>query len=108
MVRTGSCGLWVATAQACTGRASASTAAHAGPATAIGSLGDQETDDPCPACPPVPADQDDNSAANEIALGVDTHSDRHVAAVLTTLGTRLSSKSFAEVVLHELDALVVG
>ena len=43
----------------------------------------------------VANDQDDHRAAEQIVLGVDTHSDRHVAAVLTTLGTRLGSASFA-------------
>jgi hypothetical protein len=43
--------------------------------------------------PPVSDDQHDNSVAEDIVLGVDTHSDRHVAAVLTTLDTRLSSTS---------------
>ena len=36
----------------------------------------------------------DNSTAEELVLGVDTHKDRHVAAVLTSLGVLLSSKSF--------------
>ena len=36
----------------------------------------------------------DNSTAEEIVLGVDTHIDVHVAAVLSTLGARLSSTNF--------------
>src|SRR5947209_11719341 len=40
---------------------------------------------------PVSDDQDDSSAAEEIVLGVDTHSEVHVAVVLSTLGARLSS-----------------
>jgi transposase len=43
----------------------------------------------------VANDQDDHHAAEQIVLGVDTHSDHHVAAVLTTVGTRLGSASFA-------------
>ena len=43
---------------------------------------------------PVPDDQDDTSAAEEIVLGVDTHKDRHAAAVLSTLGVLLSSNDF--------------
>jgi transposase len=43
----------------------------------------------------VANNQDDHRAAEHVVLGVDTHSDRHVAAVLTTLGTRLGSASFA-------------
>jgi transposase len=42
---------------------------------------------------PVQHDQDD-SAADEVVLGVDTHKDVHVAAVLTTLGVLLSNKNF--------------
>jgi transposase len=42
---------------------------------------------------PVGHDQD-NSAAGEVVLGVDTHKDVHVAAVLTTLGVLLSTKNF--------------
>ena len=36
-------------------------------------------------------DQDNHSAAEEIVLGVDTHSELHVAVVLSTLGARLGS-----------------
>ena len=43
----------------------------------------------------VANDQDNNPAAEQIVLGVDTHRDQHVAAVLTPLGTRLGSASFA-------------
>jgi transposase len=42
---------------------------------------------------PVGHDQD-NSTAEEVVLGVDTHKDVHVAAVLTTLGVLLSTKNF--------------
>ena len=49
-----------------------------------------------PSMPPrVANDQDDHHADEQIVLGVDTHSDQHVAAVLTTVGTRLGSASFA-------------
>jgi transposase len=43
---------------------------------------------------PVADDQDDHSPAEEIVLGVDTHSEVHVAVVLSTLGARLSSTNF--------------
>jgi transposase len=42
---------------------------------------------------PVTGNQDD-SAANEVILGVDTHNDVHVAAVITALGVLLSSTNF--------------
>jgi hypothetical protein len=42
---------------------------------------------------PVGHDQD-NGAAEEVVLGVDTHKDVHVVAVLTTLGVLLSTKNF--------------
>jgi transposase len=46
-------------------------------------------------CMPQPVGHDqDNSAAEEVVLGVDTHKDVHVAAVLTTLGVLLSTKDF--------------
>ncbi len=38
-------------------------------------------------------DQDDN-AASEVILGVDTHKDLHAAAVINPLGVLLSSKNF--------------
>jgi transposase len=38
--------------------------------------------------PPEPSDSDD------VVLGVDTHKDAHVAAVLTALGVLLATKSF--------------
>ena len=44
--------------------------------------------------PPIPDDQDDTSEAKEIVLGVDTHKDRHAAAVLSTLGVLLGSNDF--------------
>jgi transposase len=44
--------------------------------------------------PPVADDQDDHSPAEEIVLGVDTHSEVHVAVVLSTLGARLGSTKF--------------
>lgn len=40
---------------------------------------------------PVGHDQD-NSATDEVVLGVDTYKDVHVAAVLTTLGVLLSKQ----------------
>jgi transposase len=43
---------------------------------------------------PVADDQDDHSPAEEIVLGVDTHSEVHVAVVLSTLGARLGSTNF--------------
>ena len=43
---------------------------------------------------PIPDDQDDTSEAKEIVLGVDTHKDRHAAAVLSTLGVLLGSNDF--------------
>jgi transposase len=43
---------------------------------------------------PVSDDQDDNSAAEEIVLGVDTHKDVHVAAVITSLGVLRESTRF--------------
>jgi transposase len=43
---------------------------------------------------PVSDDQDDNSAAEEIVLGVDTHKDIHVAAVITSLGVLRESMRF--------------
>ena len=42
---------------------------------------------------PVTGNQDD-SPANEVILGVDTHNDVHVAAVITALGVLLSSTNF--------------
>jgi transposase len=42
---------------------------------------------------PVADDQDDN-AANEVILGVDTHHDVHVAAVITALGVLLDTAHF--------------
>jgi transposase len=43
---------------------------------------------------PVSDDQDDNSAAEEIVLGVETHKDVHVAAVITSLGVLRESTRF--------------
>lgn len=43
--------------------------------------------------PALPS-QDDN-AIGEVVLGVDTHKDLHVAAVITTLGASLGSRAFA-------------
>jgi transposase len=42
----------------------------------------------------VPDDQNDNSAAEEIVLGVDTHKDLHVAAMITSLGALREDKTF--------------
>ena len=47
-----------------------------------------------PSMPQPVSDDQDNSAAEEIVLGVDTHKDVHVAAVITSLGVPLGSKSF--------------
>jgi hypothetical protein len=68
--------------------------AHAGPATAIHSVAIRRQTT-MPSMPqPVADDQDDHSSAEEIVLGVDTHSEVHVAVVLSTLGARLSSTNF--------------
>jgi hypothetical protein len=42
---------------------------------------------------PFSEDQDD-SAVNEVILGVDTHSDMHVAAVITALGVLVGTAGF--------------
>jgi hypothetical protein len=42
---------------------------------------------------PLSEDQDD-SATDEVILGVDTHSDVHVAAVITALGVLLDTANF--------------
>jgi transposase len=42
---------------------------------------------------PIHHDQNDN-AAGEVVLGVDTHKDLHAAAVINSLGVLLSSKMF--------------
>jgi transposase len=42
---------------------------------------------------PLSGDQDD-SATNEVILGVDTHHDVHVAAVITALGVLLGTAQF--------------
>jgi transposase len=42
---------------------------------------------------PVSGDQDD-SAANEVILGVDTHNDVHAAAVITAQGVLLANRNF--------------
>jgi transposase len=47
-----------------------------------------------PSMPQPVGDDQDNSVAEEVVLGVDTHKDVHVAAVLTTLGVLLSTKNF--------------
>ena len=44
---------------------------------------------------PIPDDQDDTSEAEEIVQGVDTHKDRHAAAVLSTLGVLLEQQRFS-------------
>src|SRR5262245_29157368 len=44
---------------------------------------------------PTPPEQDGlTTAIGEVILGVDTHKDVHVAAVITALGTLLASRSF--------------
>ncbi len=40
------------------------------------------------------SDDQDDSAANEVILGVDTHKDVHVAAVITALGVLVGSMTF--------------
>jgi transposase len=47
-----------------------------------------------PSMPQPVADDQDDSAANEVILGVDTHSDVHVAAVITALGVLLDTAQF--------------
>jgi transposase len=47
-----------------------------------------------PSMPQLVADDQDDSAANEVILGVDTHNDVHVAAVITAQGALLGSTNF--------------
>ena len=47
-----------------------------------------------PSMPEPVSDDQDNSAAEEIVLGVDTHKDIHVAAVITSLGVLRESTTF--------------
>ena len=47
-----------------------------------------------PSMPEPVSDDQDNSAAEEIVLGVDTHKDIHVAAVITSLGVLRESTPF--------------
>jgi transposase len=47
-----------------------------------------------PSMPEPVSDDQDNSAAEEIVLGVDTHKDIHVAAVITSLGVLRESMKF--------------
>src|SRR5947209_18278280 len=47
-----------------------------------------------PSMPHRVANDQDDSAANEVILGVDTHSDVHVAAVITTLGVLVGAANF--------------
>ncbi|MBV9160259.1 MAG: IS110 family transposase [Pseudonocardiales bacterium] len=44
--------------------------------------------------PPLVSGDQDDSAANEVILGVDTHHDVHVAAVITALGVLLDTAHF--------------
>src|SRR5205085_8344789 len=43
---------------------------------------------------PQPVEDDQNSSPEEVILGVDTHKDLHVAAVLTVLGALRETKTF--------------
>ncbi len=65
-------------------------------ATSRPSQGDEQ---PCPACPtPFPrtaAGSTRRRARPASILGVDTHADVHVAAVVTTLGAQLADATFA-------------
>jgi transposase len=47
-----------------------------------------------PSMPQLVLDDQDDSAANEVILGVDTHNDVHVAAVITAQGGLLGSTNF--------------
>ena len=47
-----------------------------------------------PSMPQSVPDDQDSSAANEVILGVDTHHDVHVAAVITALGVLLGTAKF--------------
>jgi transposase len=47
-----------------------------------------------PSMPQPVSDDQDSSAAKEVILGVDTHNDVHVAAVITALGVQLGTASF--------------
>jgi transposase len=44
--------------------------------------------------PQLVSDDQDSSAAKEVILGVDTHNDVHVAAVITALGVLLGTANF--------------
>jgi transposase len=43
---------------------------------------------------PLPSPDSQADIAREVVLGVDTHKDMHVAAIVTTIGTLLASKAF--------------
>ena len=47
-----------------------------------------------PSMPQPRLEDQDDSATNEVILGVDTHSDMHVAAVITALGVLLDTANF--------------
>ena len=47
-----------------------------------------------PSMPQLVSGDQDDSAANEVILGVDTHHDVHVAAVITALGVLLGTAHF--------------
>ena len=49
---------------------------------------------PCPACRSQPSPTTTPATRDEVVLGVDTHKDVHVAAVITALGALLDSRSF--------------
>ena len=47
-----------------------------------------------PSMPQLVLDDQDDSAANEVILGVDTHNDMHAAAVITAQGVLLANRNF--------------
>ena len=66
--------------------------AHTGPAAAIRSVAIRRgTTMPRM---PQPAEDDQNSSPEKVILGMDTHKDLHVAAVLTALGALRETKTF--------------
>ena len=49
---------------------------------------------PCPACRTQPSTATTADPTEEIILGVDTHKDAHVAAVITILGVPVATATF--------------
>ena len=47
-----------------------------------------------PSMPQLVSDDQDDSTADEVILGVDTHHDGHVAAVITSLGVLVGTAKF--------------